>query len=300
VLRRIGIGSIIVALALGPAAGSAVATVRAFNIWASARAYPRLLHSTGNHRFTLEVLVENRRSSTARLFFSVSDDNLVFDGRRMVFRMSYGTVTVQPPAVGSVIRLAPPTDAPAYMCFSTDAGDSIGIDVTMPAHTKTTLRVELTAVVPYWLPNPVTPFTRHGLYTVFEPDLSWNSAFANVATEIPVAPVRLTGAPGEELFFNGPGEILDDAVGGVFPIGGTTDPPAPHRLVVLTARRWLGHSRWRTVPVALIRTDGLGYFNYNWVPRRPGYYQIVGRMPHPARGILPDGACGQIAHVIAR
>lgn len=287
------------ALALG-SAGSALATVRAFHIWMSARAYPRVLRASGSHHFTVDVAIQNRRSSIARLSLELDARNLVFDGRRMVYEYSFGPVTVRPPTVGRSYRLPAPSDLPMFMCYPNDAVSVIFVDLKMPAHTRTTLRFQLTAAFPYWLPNPFTPFVPHGHYTFVAPDMSWNSSFANQATEIPVAPVRLVGPPGEEIVFNGPGDPVGGAVGAPLAIGGTTNPPAPRRLIVLTARRWLGHSRWRTVPVGIVRTDGLGYFNYNWVPTRPGNYQIVGRMAHPPRGILPDGACGQIAQVVAR
>ena len=300
-LRRIAIGiGCAIALALGPTVLSAPAIVHPYNIWMSARTYPRVLHTSGSHRFTLEVALQNRRSTTSGLTVSVDNYlHLVFAANRMVYAVSYGRLSTQPPAVAHVMRQPAPTNSPRWMCFTNTANSFIAISVTMPAHTSTTLRLPVTAVVPYWLPNPVTPLTDHGLYTLETLNVGWSSAFASSSWSVTAPAVRLDGAPGEEISFSGPGEIIDDGVGRALPIDGTTDPPAPHRLLVLSARHWLGHSRWRLVPIAAIRTDAHGYFTYRWVPQRPGYYQIQGRMPHPPPGILPDSACGEIAHVIA-
>lgn len=171
-----------------------MATVRAGNVWISSRTYPRVPRPTGSHRFTVELAIQNHRSNRSKVGLSLSDLNMVFDGRMMAYRLSFGPVSAQPPAVVQVGTPVPLARGVDYMCVPNDANDAFGVGITMPAHSTTKVRIAVTVVTPSWL-DPYIPFAQQGLSAIYEPDISWYSPFLSSTDMIPVAPVRMTGPP---------------------------------------------------------------------------------------------------------
>ncbi|MEA2273966.1 MAG: hypothetical protein QOI98_2674 [Solirubrobacteraceae bacterium] len=253
----------------------------------SATVTPRTLSWPGARRGTVSIQIET------------------FDGARSIAIESAGPAWPDRDVVGSPLaygspRLEGPGELVSFAhgggvfsstaCFRGQLVGSGGVTLTLPADTRTTLRIPVRLAAPPWRGTDYAP----RFMAVFPYD---GSQARPDVLRFRAPAFRVIGARGLRIRLasdlpRGRDRLVRVAAHERVRLIGTTDPVVRH------ARLWIGYrrpsntgGRARSATIARVRTDGRGRFSLTWSPPRRGDYQLAANYASTQGSLVSDRTC---------